>query len=256
MKNKKEINVQTTIAQNTESKPTTTQSDFDFVSKMENYDFSTLYAEYMYDKNCQNSKKIYGFDGLDVSLPTFEQALQKFSMEFTPSEKEETIKTFFDGLPKCGLYLFDEACFDMIPDCVKPEFVDIYTKFRRESYKNADKIKFTVSGLLRAMAILLQDADDITDYEKEKLEYLTEIKQNKQLYEKLRLEAFKDFFVQVGPRDFFERSTEKRILYKIAILLDFLLRRSELPEVIEDLTNLRNKARKILNLEPNEYIGF
>ena len=63
MKNKKEINVQTTIAQNTESKSTTTQSEFDFVSKMENYDFSTLYAEYMYDKNCQNSKKIYGFDG-------------------------------------------------------------------------------------------------------------------------------------------------------------------------------------------------
>lgn len=258
MKNKKEINVQTTIAQNTESKPTTTQSDFDFVSKMENYDFSTLYAEYKYDKICQDNKRMYGLNGLDARLPTFEMALQTFAVDFPDDLKDRTIKTYFYNLPKCGFHLFDEACFMAIPDFAKPRFIDIYLKFRRYQNKNHPNQELTAAGPKRAADVIWNKATDITETEKIGMVAFNAIQKDAQDFFKWKIDAIKEYFAYGAPwGTLFECPIEEaRKGFVYSLVYDFIMRHHECLVATAELLLLRNKIRKKLNLGPNEYVGF
>lgn len=260
MKNKEKTNVQTTVAQNTKSKPTTTQSDFDFVSKMENYDFSTLYAEYKYDKICQDNKRMYGLDDPDVGLPTFEMALQTFAVDFPDKLKEDAIKTYFYKLPKCGFFMFDEACFAAIPEFAKSKFMDIYINFRKHQIKtNNEGILIDVKVWNRTVELLSGTGKEMTDPEFGKIMLCGAIKRDKELGPKFLAEAINAYFYQgahFGTLGLFDGTPQERREFKTIILLTFIFQNPARIDAMYELLILREEIQKKLNLSPNEYVGF
>ena len=259
MKNNKETDIHTTT-QNTELKNTNKESNFDFVAKMENYDFSTLYAEYKYDKICQDNKRMYGLSGTDVGLPTFEMALRTFAVDFPDKLKEDTIKTYFYKLPKCGFFMLDDACFAVIPEFAKQKFMDIYINFRKHQI-NTDNAGMWIDVKVwnRTVDLLSGMGEKMTDPEFGKIILSGAIRRDKELGPKFLAEAINAYFYQgtpFGTLGLFDGSESEREVTRSIIFLTFIFQNPARIDAMYELLVLRDEIRKKLNLKPDEYVGF
>ena len=226
-KHKKKRTIQIQEATKPETNSSTAETKFDAATKMQNYDFSTLYAEYRYDKICQDNKRIYGLGDLDVGLPTFEQALQTFAVDFPDDLKDNIIKTYFYKLPKCGFFMLDDACFAVIPEFAKPKFLDIYMKFRKHQINtNYKDVLIDVKVWNRTVELLSGSGEKMTDLEFKKSIVAGVIKQNEELGPKFLTEAINEYFYQGAPfgmLGLFDGTETERKEIRAIILLNFVL---------------------------------